>query len=408
MQPHEPMPAGELLPHRGTAQSFRLLAARLRRTAQPEPAPVPARQAAAPRPVPALLAIAPPAAAAPETGEAATALLDIMWGATDLSPQERAMAGDTLLLLLPRLSAADVAMLAERIAAMDRPPPLLVSRLLGDPRLEVGGVVLERAQNLAPEDLVEAGRDADSDRLRLLARRRSVPRAVAARLVQAGDLLSLLALLRNPDAELSFESFFHLSQMAGQHPALQAPLALRADLPLAVALDLLWRLPPELRRVIMSRFLSDSAALSRLLAIALAAGAGGAAGIPAQADVDAALEPFFAGRPGDAAVPLSTLTGVAAETAGRILADEEGEALVVLLKALGLGRAHCDGVLDRLRQSGGPLRQDRPPEELKAVFDSLSSTKARVLLVYWDWFVRKAGPYAAVSGPGLVEAAPLA
>ncbi|MCA3561520.1 MAG: DUF2336 domain-containing protein [Aestuariivirga sp.] len=407
------MPAGELPPPRGSVQSFRLLTARLRRTAPPEPPPQsaaepPSQSTAEPQPVAAPQAPAPPPAPAlPEPGEAASAVLDIMWGATDLPPQERSMAGDTLLLLLPRLSAGEVAMLAERIAAMDRPPPLLVSRLLGDPRPEVGGVMLERAPHLGAQELLEASRKADSDRMRLLARRRSVPPAVAARLVQSGDLLSLLALLRNPGAELSFESFFRLSQMAAEHPALQAPLALRADLPLAVALDLLWRLPPELRRVIIARFLSDSSTLSRLLAIALSAGEGGAAGMPAKADVDAALEPFFAGQPGDAAVALARLAGVAAETAGRILADEEGEALVVLLKALGLSRANCDGVLDRLRLSGGPLREDRPPEDLKAVFDSLSFTKARVLLVYWDWFVRKAGPYAAAGGPGLVEAAPL-
>ena len=225
---------------------------------------------AEPPPPPFAAVVLPPAP--PDPGEAASALLDIVWGAVDLPPQERSMAGDTLLLLLPKLSARDLGMLAERIAAMDQPQPLLVSRLVNDPRPEVGGVVLERSAHLDQADMLAACHDGDHERLRLLARRRHVPAALADRLVDSGDLLCQLALLRNPGADISFRSFLRLSQVAGEHPGLQVPLALRTDLPLAVALDLLWRLPPELRRVVIARFLSDSVTLGRILAIGLAAG----------------------------------------------------------------------------------------------------------------------------------------
>lgn len=227
-----PPPAEDPAPPRGTAGSFRLLTARLKRLAPIEPAvsPVPATEAP---PVPAPVVAAPPA-----PGEAAAALLDIMWGAVGMPPQERSMAGDALLLLLPRLSRQDLATLAERVAALDQPPPLIVSRLVQDPRPEIGGVVLERIGTIDAPDLLAAC-DGDTERLRLVARRRHVPAAVADRLVASGDVLSMLALLRNPGAEISFQAFLRLSQMAGEHPGLQAPLALRADLPLAVALDLL-------------------------------------------------------------------------------------------------------------------------------------------------------------------------
>ena len=40
------------------------------------------------------------------------------------------------------------------------------------------------------------------------------------------------------------------------------------------------------------------------------------------------------------------------------------------------------------------IKPDRNPEELQAIFEGLSFNKARILLTYWDWYIRKAGPYA--------------
>lgn len=405
-----PPPAADPAPPHGTAASFRLLAARLKRRPPAPPQPVPQSPA---EPAATEVSAPPPAAAPaplPQPGEAAAALLDILWGALGLPPQERSMAGDTLLLLLPRLSSAELATLAERIAAMDQPPPLLVSRLVHDPRPEIGGVLLERIGPLETKDLLMACDTGDHDRLRMIARRRRVPAAVADRLVESGDLLSLLTLLRNPGAEMSFHAFLRLARMAGEHPGLQAPLALRTDLPLAVALELLWWLPPELRRVVIARFLSDSATLGRILSIAHAAGdkplpADG--GVPSAA-VEAAIEMLLAGKPDEAARGLALLAGVEAATVERIFADAHGEALVVLLKALGVSRSRFDVALDRIRAATGILQQDRPQSEMKAVFDGLSFTKARVLLTYWDWFTRKAGPYAPAAAPGLVEQSSLA
>ena len=395
-----PSIAEDTVPERGTPESFRQLTLRLRRGGPP-PAAVAEEEEIPP---------APAASQPVDPGEAAATLLDIIWGAVDLPPQERSMAGDTLLLLLPRLGPRELAMLAERLAAMDQPPPVLVSRLLRDGRPEIGGVLLERSAHLEEADLFSACREGDVERLRLIARRRSVPAAVSEFIAQSGDVLSLLLLLRNPGAQISFRAFLRISAMAGEHTGLQAPLAMRSDLPLAVALDLVWRLPPELRRIIIARFLSDSVTLSRILSIGLTAGETpllleGAAPLD---EVDAAFGPLLAGRRELSIRRMARLAGLAEATVERIFADGDGEALAVLLKGLGLGRAQFDVMLGRLSGPGGLVRPERLPAEIKAVFDSLSFTKARVLLVYWDWFTRRTGPYAEVAEPGLVEAAALA
>ena len=72
------------------------------------------------------------------------------------------------------------------------------------------------------------------------------------------------------------------------------------------------------------------------------------------------------------------------------------------------GIAMADGDRFSLHKATGLVKENRPQEELKAVFDALSFTKARVLLIYWDWFMRRAGPYAKPPEPGLVEDPPLA
>ena len=64
-----------------------------------------------------------------------------------------------------------------------------------------------------------------------------------------------------------------------------------------------------------------------------------------------------------------------------------GEALTVALKAAGLTRAQFADIVDK-----------RPDAEaLKAIFETLSFNKARVLLTYWDWAARRTGPYARIA-----------
>ena len=54
------------------------------------------------------------------------------------------------------------------------------------------------------------------------------------------------------------------------------------------------------------------------------------------------------------------------------------------LKAAGLTRAKFAGIIDKHPDAAA----------LKAMFETLSFNKARVLLTYWDWAVMGTGPYA--------------
>jgi uncharacterized protein (DUF2336 family) len=389
-----------------TAEAFRQLTARLRARTSPPPPPakaLAALPAPAPPPAPELILDIPPPrrerAPGEEAGDTAIILLELM-AATGLQPQERALAADTLLLLLPRMPSQQLVRLAERVAIMDNPPPLLVAKLIRDPRPEIVAPVLERNAHISDLDIVDQAGTGETKRVRMIARRRALSPVLSAHVVSSGDPVAILALLRNAGAQIPHQSFTRMAELAAEHPALLAPLVTRAELPAAMAFELFWSLPPELRRLILSRFLTDSIVLGKILRIALAEERSTAAA-PARADgpvagdaLDVALEAAAALRKEEAALRFAELAGVDEATVHRILGDPYGEPAAVLFKALGLSRGRFAEAMESLRSGSGQEADERDSGELQAVFDALSFNKARMLLGYWDWFTRKTGPYA--------------
>lgn len=320
---------------------------------------------------------------APEAGERAHALLDIMAIPTAGSlPQERALANDTLLRLIPRMPLKSLRHLAERVCLMETPSQMLVRRLINDPRIEVSGPLLENAMTVDDSDLIAVCSSGNPAKLKLMARRRVISPALSEALIQSNDVETLLNLVRNQGAAFSIEAMWRLTRFAAAHPVLQAPLVTRQDTPSPIAFQLFWRLPSELRRYVLSRFLTDSETISKILI--MNAENEGVERKFADLSLLSRLETASAEEQG---AIYAQLVHVSKEAGARIAEDQGGEALTVALKAAGLTRAQFAGVVDK--------RQDA--EALKAIFDTLSFNKARVLLTYWDWAARRTGPYARIA-----------
>lgn len=319
-----------------------------------------------------------------EAGVRAHALLDIMAMPTEGSlPQERALANDTLLRLIPRMPLKSLRHLAERVCLMEAPSQMLVRRLINDPRIEVSGPLIENAMTVDDSDLIALVHGRNPAKLKLMARRRLVSPALSEALIQANDAETMVDLVRNPGATFSIESMWHLTRFASAHPVLQAPLVTRQDTPAPVAFQLFWRLPSELRRYVLSRFLTDSETITRILTMNRE-NDGGADRKPADLSL---LSRLIVAGAREAGEILAQLAHVSAETGARIADDPGGEALTVALKAAGLTRAQFAEIVAK-----------RPDAEaLKAIFETLSFNKARVLLTYWDWAARRTGPYARIA-----------
>jgi uncharacterized protein (DUF2336 family) len=273
--------------------------------------------------------------------------------------------------------------LAERVCLMEAPSQMLVRRLINDQRIEVSGPLLEHALTVDDSDLIALAHGRNPAKLKLMARRRVISPALAEALIRSNDIDTLVNLVRNAGASFSIEAMWHLTRLAAAHPVLQAPLVTRQDTPSPIAFQLFWRLPSELRRYVLSRFLTDSETITRILTMNREND-----GRDDRKYVDLSLLSRLAeAGPEEAGEIYAKLTHVSAETGARIADDPGGEALTVALKAAGLTRAQFAGLVDH-----------RPDAEaLKAIFETLSFNKARVLLTYWDWAARRTGPYARIA-----------
>jgi hypothetical protein len=336
-----------------------------------------------------------------EAGELARSLLDMMASSSGGGqPHERALAADTLLRLVPSLPVKPLILLADRLSIMEAPPPMLIAKLIRDPRIEVSGPLLENSPHVADNDLLQVIDEGTADQRRLVARRRKLTRMIAARLIQTMEPAVLLTLVRNANAEISHEGFAALTSYAGNDRDIMAPLCTRHDLPAPFAFELFWLAPVQLRRYILSRFLTDSETLTKILKITMATqGSDGAAdkGFPPADLVERAIRHFAAGETIEADELLSDLMGVEPPTVARILSDSLGEPAVILLKAAGSTRNDFAAHLETMRHSDfATISVDRNSDELTALFDSMSFNKARILLTYWDWATRKSGPYAPI------------
>jgi len=331
-----------------------------------------------------------------EQSELARSLIDMMSGAGagGGQPHERALAADTLLRMLPRLSQSIRVVLAQRLSMMDTPPSFLVSRLLVDQDVTVSGPLLEDCMQIADEDLFPVIDQGNQEQLRMVARRRRLSRAVTEALVAGADVSVLLTLVRNAAAEIPQDGFAELARVASENPELLAPLCIRQDLPIHTAFELFWTAPVQLRRYLLTRFLTDSETLTRILRITMKGEEGGTSSISVE-DVGAGLLQALAGQTDEAAMKVAAAVKVTPATIERIFADSSGEAMMALLKVAGISRADLATNLPNFVVGEHPLIDpSRNFEELQAVFDQLSYTKARILLTYWDWASNKSGPYA--------------
>jgi uncharacterized protein (DUF2336 family) len=334
-----------------------------------------------------------------DAGELARSLLDMMLSNPSAGqPQERALAADALLKLVPRIPLKSLVTVVDRISIMESPPHLLVSKLIHDPRIEVAGPLLELCNHINDQVLGKVISTGQVSLLRLIARRRSISATLSDQLIEFDDPSVILTLVRNSGANFSHHAFPRLAAHAQRHHALLAPLATRPDLPAPIAFELFWFVPAELRRYLLSRFLTDSETLTKILKITHAMG-GGEEGaetrFPDREQIESFVEFLNAGKFPEASNLLAEITAIQPENAARIIADANGEPLTIALKAIGTNRVRFGEIIDILKTSDfGIISSGRNTAELQNIFDSMSFNKARVLLTYWDWAVMKSGPYA--------------
>lgn len=325
---------------------------------------------------------------------------------SEITPQERHMAGDVLYEMLREAESRLRLRCARRLGMLGDPPPRLL-RLLAKDNYEIARPILEDSTALNDSDLIEIARTTTPQHRKLIAQRDEVSETLSEALTEHDEPEVVRAMLLNDGARLSSRAVDAVVAASRFNDMYCNLLMRRLELRPSQALTMFWWCDPETRRRILERFAVARTLLQEAAADVFAEAAAenwsDAASRKAlqfierrqrnraaiekspyeslEAAIDAAAEQ---GMTRETAEEISYLAGVKPTTGAQIMTDFGGEGLAVLCKATGLKREW----LARLWRALGREAQDAENEVFTRVmqtYDSLSNDKAQTVLRYWNW-----------------------
>lgn len=361
--------------------------------------------------------------AASQRAQLARMLLDVLsLPAGQVNDNERSFTADILNDLLDYVRVEVRTELAERLASVLMPPPVLLRRLLLEP-ISVAGPLLEAFRDMPDNLLIEAAR-VGPDHQRVIAQRAVLSDIVANELLDSDDVQLVIQVLRRPEITIAQERLDTLLTRTIHEEELREPVLQRLELEPWQAFTMFWWMGPTDRRRIISRFAVDRTVIQnalkdlyrvvftdpdpdivvkRILTLCdrrhRARGKNGE--VVSMEMVERMLAAARANPSAELCAGVGLLAGVTAETASRCLHDESGEPFAIMCKSIGVSRAAFNALMSKavlLRRSSdngdGPIGVDGPAkrEYLTGVFDMIARDYSRTILRYWDWRRDQLGP----------------
>jgi len=168
---------------------------------------------------------APPGERADATSALARAYLH-----SDLGPDDRAAAEGAMIMLLDDPSPLVRQALANVFASSQAAPAIIVHALAAD-QPDIAHNILQRSPLLRDADLVDLVATGHPDSQAVIASRFMLPRSVAAAIAEVGVAPACLALLENPDADITAASLDRIVGRFGHLAAIRQNVLAREDLP---------------------------------------------------------------------------------------------------------------------------------------------------------------------------------
>lgn len=320
----------------------------------------------------------------------------LLTGMGQMAPNELALAETALIDLLPFLPDEMKKRFATRLAPLEIAPNALLSALLDEP-FSVSSPLLLEGQCLTNCDLVRIAEHGELAHRLALAARPDLSRVVCEALSGKGELAVLQALLANSSAVFSHQTLEEIVRRSSADPELIAGLLRRHDLTPWLAHLLFWWADGEERNTILKRFPIDRRALVDALSDAidfdnlLEMQSGALCATyrllrPAErlsaSELDVVMSSINAET---AQYVLAEAAQISLTAAAWVIADEGGEPLAMLGKALGLSREDyrtLATLLSSARLSGAYSENEM--ERSVALFDSVTMDRADSILHFWD------------------------
>lgn len=329
--------------------------------------------------------------------------------ASQLTPQERHMAGDVLVELLRDTDLALRESVAKRLVMLNEAPRTILIILAKDD-ISVARHVLENSTSLTESDLIQIASKVSEAHRKVIAQRRHISDSVVDVMVQFLEEEVVTTLLRNKGANFSETALQRILTVSRNQPDYVALLNKREELRPSHGLTMFWWADGPTRKKILHRFAVTRSVLQEscadLFASASAEGwndAGVRKALQfverrqrnrvaisrnAQGGLENAIE--LAAQSGlnrELTEEISYMSGIKPATGAQILTDVGGEALAVLCKSTGLKRDMLEKLWRALYRPVLTEDGETHPELKRVIeaYDTISTDKAQTVLRYWNW-----------------------
>jgi len=329
--------------------------------------------------------------------------------ASQLTPQERHMAGDVLVELLRDADLDIRESVAKRLVMLNEAPRTILVILAKDD-IQVARHILEESKSLTDSDLIQICQKVSGAHRKVIAKRRKVSDAVADALVQFLEEDVVETLLKNKGANFSETALQRILTVSRSHLPYVDLLIKRVELRPSHGLTMFWWATSKTRKTILHRFgvtrnvlqescedlfpkaaaegWSDPGVRKALQFIERRQRNRAAMERSEYETLEAAIEAAeSSGLTRTLTEEISYIAGIKPATGAQILTDKTGEAIAILCKAPGMKRNYIEKVWRALNRPVHDMNGEIHPdlERVMTTYDVISTDKAQTVLRYWNW-----------------------
>lgn len=329
--------------------------------------------------------------------------------ASQLTPQERHMAGDVLVELLRSADADIRESVAKRLVMLNEAPRTILVILAKD-EIQIARHILEESKSLTDSDLIQIARKVSGAHRAVIAKRRKVSDAVVDAMVEFLEEDVVETLLKNKSANFSETAIQRILTVSRSHQPYVELLVKRDELRPSHGLTMFWWASTENRKKILNRFAvtrnvlqescsdlfpkaaadgwSDAGVRKALQFIERRQRNRAAISRSEYESLEAAIDVAeVEGLTRTLTEEISYMAGVKPATGAQILTDKGGEGIAILCKAPGLKRQHIEKLWRALKRPLHEVDGSMHPSLARVMetYDVISTDKAQTVLRYWNW-----------------------
>jgi uncharacterized protein (DUF2336 family) len=315
-------------------------------------------------------------------------------GAVEFSDDQIALFDNVFQCLMHHIETSARALLSNRLAPIDRAPPLTVRALAFDDLIEVAAPVLSRSERLDDEALIETARNKSQAHLMAISTRRVLSGAVTDVLVQRGNDEVVRSTVNNPGAEFSERGFTQLVNRAEGDDGLAACIGLRPNIPRHVYLKLLAKASETVRTRLeaanqpiaqeVSNAVREATRLARSAPSAMSKETAIAHALVKSLYEDGRLDEYQvaafaeASKFDEANASIAALANVSVSIAENMMVETRAEGVMILAKISGMSWSTVKSIIRMRDQLAGKEPSDL--DSCKATYERLRPSTAQQVL----------------------------